>query len=33
MFADLECQEHMSAALALAECEPRLYTVESAHHA
>ncbi|MET9260994.1 antibiotic biosynthesis monooxygenase family protein [Amycolatopsis sp. NPDC004079] len=33
MFADPECQEHMSVALALAECEPHLYTVESVHHA
>ncbi|MYW92751.1 antibiotic biosynthesis monooxygenase [Amycolatopsis rubida] len=32
MTADPECREHMSAALALAECDPHLYTVESVHH-
>ncbi|WP_409182689.1 putative quinol monooxygenase [Amycolatopsis sp. VS8301801F10] len=33
MLADPHCREHMSAATALAEDDPHLYTVESIHHA
>lgn len=32
MIADPKCREHMSAALALAECDPHLYTVDFVHH-
>ncbi|WP_033291943.1 putative quinol monooxygenase [Amycolatopsis jejuensis] len=32
MLADPECRDHMSAAAALAEYDPHLYTVESVHH-
>ncbi|GAB3372323.1 hypothetical protein [Amycolatopsis echigonensis] len=33
MLADPQCREHLSAAAALAEHDPHLYTVESVHHA
>ncbi len=32
MLTDPRCQEHMTAALALAKADPQLYTVESVHH-
>lgn len=32
MLANPDCHEHMDTARALADAEPRLYTVESAHH-
>ena len=33
MLADPQCQEHMSAAIAIAAAEPVLYSVDSVHHA
>ncbi|MBN9744448.1 antibiotic biosynthesis monooxygenase [Amycolatopsis sp. A1MSW2902] len=33
MLAAPECRDHLSAALALAESDPHLCTVESVHHA